>query len=307
MASRRVALIGLGGTALAAWVAIFFAIAVAMPLASAEGGAVAKGSDSGAVVPRGDLLVSSISGHLRVVDRRGHLGRRLDGRFGRFGPQAMALAPDRRHAFISVPRGERSPVLYEVSLATGRRLRIGGAISPALSPSGRRLAFIGVQDRNGITYKTELVVEDLRTGEVRSIRIGSGVVMGTPPDNTLSWSPSERRIAIEEGIRTRLVDVATASTVSSQPALPKGAEAAGYLREHLVVALVNCCGGPSRLDAIDPRSGAERPFATISSPPEGVERLNRRHLLIVDAETELAVVSRDHVRVIAKRIAAATA
>jgi hypothetical protein len=124
------------------------------------------------LVPRRGFLIGDVSGRLRVLSRRGKVIHRVPRSVAPYGPQGMALAPDRRHAFVSVERGDRLPALYRVSLATGARRLIANAISPVMSSHGTRLAYVAVVRRRDIHYKAALVVRNLRTGGKQRIPLG---------------------------------------------------------------------------------------------------------------------------------------
>src|SRR5262249_49337595 len=93
------------------------------------------------VVPRGDFLVIGYSRRFRVLDVRGRLVRRLRPRVADYGSYAIALARDRRSAFVERKVGE-APTLFRVNLATGRGSKFADAVNPAVSPGGTRIAYI---------------------------------------------------------------------------------------------------------------------------------------------------------------------
>jgi hypothetical protein len=189
-----------------------------------------------------------------VLSGSGKLIRRVP-RFTAYA-QALEIAPDRRHAYVSLYAREQPPRLYQVDLETGQRARLANAISPSLSPEG------------------------------------------TPPELVINWSPDARYVALFDGSVIRLVDVATATTVESQAAIPGGAGLAPvFLDRHTLVALTNCCIGRQHLRAIDLRSGAQTPFAEIDSPVESARRLNSQTILVVTALHRLVRVASGRQRV----------
>jgi hypothetical protein len=291
-------------------------------LAIAVGGAVASlavakpsaASPRPFRVPVGDILVGDRLGRLFVVDGRGRLVRHLPRSLPPRGPQSIELAADRRHAFVSVLRSERPARLYEVDLATGRKRQIANAHSPAVSPDKTRLAYVSTRVRAEIVYRTALVVRDLRTRRVRAIPLGPDVPLGTPPELVINWSPDGRAVAVFDGSRIRIVDVASAVDVPSQPGISGDATSTGthtpwlapvFLNANTLVVLADCCIGRQNLLAIDLRSGTPTPFAELSSPAENIRRLKPGLLLTVTALNELALVSRGRARVIAHGITAA--
>src|SRR5207244_13654684 len=93
---------------------------------------------------------------------------------------------------------------------------------PAMSPDLTRLAYVSTDRRADIVYRTALVLRDLRNGRTRSIPFGPSVPMGTPPELVINWSPDGGRVAVFDGDRIRLVDVASARNVMSQPSVEGG-------------------------------------------------------------------------------------
>jgi Tol biopolymer transport system component len=287
----------------------FLAVAGAaiLALALVQGG---SSSRPPALVAPGSFLVANLSGRLLVLDRNGKLVRRLPAWASRgTGLQGIELAPDRRHAFVAVLRSERPAQLYRVDLATGYKRLIANAIAPTLSPDGKRLAYVTTRLDNGIVLRGAVVVVGLDGGGRRAIPFGSRVPMGTPPEILINWSPDGRRVAVFDGSRIRLVEVATARDVPSQAALPDAASglAPVYADAQTIVVLADCCIGRQHLAAVDLRSGGSTPFATISSPPEAVRRLKPGLLVAVTALHELAVVRRGSVHTIARGVVAVAA
>jgi hypothetical protein len=264
----------------------------------------AAASPSHRLVSPGSYLVADQSGHLLVLDQRGKFVSRIP----RFTSpvQGLEIAPDRRHAYVSVYRNERAPRLYEVALRSGRRSHIANGIGPSLSPDQKRLAYVTVERRDEISYRTALAIRLLSTGRTRLVPLPAGTPLGTPPELVINWSPDGRRLAVFDGTVIRLVEVATATTVDSQPPLPgKTGLAPVFLNRHAVVVLANCCIGRQRLVAVDLRSGARTPFAELRAPMESVRRQTGGSLLIVTALQRLVRVSPGHKRVIATGVVAA--
>jgi hypothetical protein len=257
-------------------------------------------------VPRGGFLVADRLGRLVVLDARGKPLRRLGKPLVQSSVQGLELAADRRHAFESVYRSDHPTRLYRVDLATGRRQLVDKGIGPALSPDKTRLAYVSTAVRNEIIYRTALVVRGLRGGPVRTIPLGPDVPVGTPPELVINWSPDGRKIAVFDGSLVRLVDVANAQDVPSQPAIPgEPALAPVFLDGYTLVVLADCCIGHQHLVAVDLRSGARTAFARLSSPAETIRRLKPGLLLVTTALNELALVSRGHVRVLTRGVTAA--
>jgi len=264
-------------------------------------------------VPFGKFVVADDAGHVRVVDARGRLVRRFAWSLPVPQLQAIELAANRRKAYVSIYRSEQPSQLYEVALATGRRRKIANAISPALSPDKTRLAYVTTEVRNEIVYRAALVIRNLRTGAIRTMRLPPGVPFGTPPELVINWSPNSRQVAVFDDSRIKLVDAARAADVAAQPALPGDTPTPGqtswlapvFVDARTVVVLEGCCIGRQQLVAVDLSSGTQNSFAVLSSPVEHVRRYGQRRLLVVTALHELALVSRGNVRVIVRRIHAA--
>jgi hypothetical protein len=222
--------------------------------------------------------------------------------------QALEISPDRRHAYVSIYAREQPPRLYQVDLETGKRARLTNAISPSLSPDGTRLAYVTVELRQDTKYRTRLVIRNFRTGSARIVRLPSQAPLGTPPELVINWSPDARYVAVFDGSVIRLVDVATATTVESQPPIPGGTGLAPvFLDRQTLVVLTNCCIGRQHLTAIDLRTGAQTPFAETDSPIENTRRLNPQTILVVTGLHRLVRVAPGRARVLAKRIVAAAA
>jgi hypothetical protein len=263
------------------------------------------GAESRPLVPVGAYLVADQSRHLLVLNQRGKLLRRVP-RFASY-VQALEIAPDRRHAFVTVYAREQPPRLYQVALGTGRRIRLASAISPSLSPDRTQLAYVTVEQREDVEYRTGLVIRSLRTGQARVIALPARAPLGTPPENVINWSPNGRYLALFDGTVIRVVDVVTATTVESQPGIPGGTGLAPvFLNQRTLIVLANCCIGRQQLVAVDLRSGARTAFAQVRSPVENVRRLNSGALLVVTALHRLLRLAPGRARVIAPGIVAAT-
>jgi Tol biopolymer transport system component len=254
-------------------------------------------------VPRRGVVAADAHGRLLVLDARGRKLRSVPGRIG--SAQGVAVAPDRRHAYVSVYRADAAARLYRVDLASGRRTLVAHGLSPSLSPDGTRLAYLESEYRGDIKYVTALVVLDLRGGPTRRLPLGNGIPQGTPPEVILSWAPDSRRIARYDGRAIRIADASRAGPLASQPAIQGPGLAPVFADDRTLVLLANCCIGRQRLVALDLASGARTAFARISSPDETAQRLRDGELLMTTALGELVVVSRGHVRVLAHGITAA--
>jgi sugar lactone lactonase YvrE len=251
----------------------------------------------------------------------------------------IALARDRRTAYVAVLRSHAAPALLDVTLASGASRTIASGISPAVSPDGRRLAYLATEWR-GYWLSTGLAVRDLATGATRTFPLPAGAYTRSP----LNWSPDGKAIAVYDGTRIRLVELATALDVASQPGVPGDepnhpiepreyppssppaatiggvpvvtvtpppppttatSTAPVYLDHRTVVAVYDCCIGYSHLVAFDLVTGERSPFATTYGPAENISRIGRGRLLVVTAAGHLVVATNGDTRLVAKGIAAA--
>src|SRR5207247_10247902 len=137
-----------------------------------------------------------------------------------------------------------------------------------------------------------------------SILLGPPPPLGTPPELVISWSTDDKLVALFDGKQIRLVTVATARTIGSQPpaqgTVPTAGGATGSLAPVFVdtrklVVLDNCCIGDQRLVAIDLASGSRRLFATLAAPPESLARIEPGVLLVVTAARQLLVLTKGHI------------
>jgi hypothetical protein len=256
------------------------------------------------VVPVGDLLAISLRGRLLVLNHAGREVKRLPGVIG--GPQGLAqaieLAPDRRHAWVSVWNAAAMTFhMFSLDLATGRRQRLPDGVNPTMNAQRTMLAYARTSRiADGDPGETALVIEDLRSGRTRTIPFGVGTAFGTPPELIISWSPDGRHVAVytDKQWRYRLVDIRTASTVASSPALPQGVLAPVYLSDHTVVVDANCCAHTQQLVTLNIQTGRKMKLARISSPVQTVHRLGATSLLITDALGELVRVTGGRVQIL---------
>ena len=242
---------------------------------------------------------------MRIVKRNGQPVRRLPWKLDK-EPQALELTPDRRHAYVAIWRSDQPAQLFVFDLATGARRYLADAVSPALSPDHRRLAYVSLVRENEITYRTALVIKTLRTGALQTIPIVPRDALGTPPELVVNWAPDGRHIALVSGQHVRIVDPTRATVIPSRaPPGTIGSFAPAYIGRTALVMQVNCCIGPQKLVVFDVDFRRRFAFATLSSPVEHVRRIGMSKLLVVTALHELAFVTRGGVHVSARRIAAA--
>jgi hypothetical protein len=289
-----------------ATVALF--VSTAGSIASRRSSPVAfAGNRSAAVVPAGDLVAISIRGRVLVLNRAGRQLRELPGRIGADGrSQWIQLAPDRRHAWVSVWNiATETYRIYDVDLATGKRRRMADGLSPTLSPGGTELAYVGyARLRDGYDGESKLIIQDLADGRSRVIPFGAAEPIGNPPQLVVSWSPDGTHVAVDAGERYRLVDARQTTRAISYRALPGTLLAPVYLNANTIVAEANCCIGSQELVKLDVRAGRESNFARISSPVQTVQSVAPGTLLISDALNQLISVSRSRVRILRQGIVA---
>ena len=244
-------------------------------------------------------------GSCSVLDGAGDVVRRVPRRIEDYGPQGIALAPDRRHAFVSVYGNPAR--LYEVDLATGKKRWLANAISPARAPTRRSLHTSRWARRNDIEYRAALTVRELRTGRASRIPLESEPSGGTPPENVINWSPGGRQIAVYDGRAIRLANLGAGGGSLSEPLGPQFRLAPVFLNEKTLVTLAHCCVGKQQLTSVDLDSGRRQSFATLPAPPESIVRLKPGLLLAVTALGKLTLVSRGHSKAIAEDMTAAAA
>jgi dipeptidyl aminopeptidase/acylaminoacyl peptidase len=126
----------------------------------------------------GEGLLAPGFNHVFVVSAEGGTARQLtDGDFNDDGP--LSFTPDSRHIVFSANRGpdwERDPQeseVFSVEIATGRLTQLtsrdGPDNSPMVSPDGRRIAYLGFDDRLQGYQVTHLYVMDADGGNVRVV------------------------------------------------------------------------------------------------------------------------------------------
>ncbi len=190
---------------------------VAQPLAMAP---------AGVPVPTGDFLVCRGSGHLFVMSPDGKTIGTIRVTIGPHCASGLALSADRRSVYFSVLTGDETPpALDTIDLSTGAKHELASGLDPALSPDGTKLAFIATTESPTGTFfmPTGLEILDLDSGASRLLApptppAGSHGLYW--PSGPLNWSPDGQKIAVFAGDQIRIVDVATAKDLGSQPTVP---------------------------------------------------------------------------------------
>jgi hypothetical protein len=296
-------------------------------------------------VPRGDFLVCKGSGRLLVLSPRGKPVGTVPGTTGPHCATALALSADRRSAYFSILTGDETPpALGQIDLATGTTHHVASGLDPAVSPDGTKLAFIATAEApSGGSYTPiGLAILDLAASTSRVLAApappaGSHRVYW--PAGPLNWSPDGTKVAVYAGDQIRIVDVATAQDLGSQPTVPGDvpnhpiskrvypsappsgtttvtpppapttatSQAPVYLDANTLVAVYDCCIGLSHLAAFDLRTGKRTTFATLYGPPEAIVRIGTGRLLVLTAAKLLVVATRGHTEQLATGLSAAAA
>jgi hypothetical protein len=216
-------------------------------------------------VPAGDFLVCKGTGHLFVMSPKGKTVGTVPATTGFHCASPLALSADRRSAFFSILTGAGTPpALEKLDLATGAKQEIASGLAPALSPDGTELAFIATAESPNGGYYTPTGVEilDLDSGASRVL------APPTPPAGShkpywprgpLNWSPDGAKIAVFAGDQIRIVDVATAEDLASQPTVP------GDVPNHPISKRIYPSGPPPGTTTVAPPPGV--PVVTITTKP----------------------------------------
>jgi hypothetical protein len=264
-----------------------FALGVAVAAALLLGVARPLSAAAPMLVPVGDFLVCNGNGHLFAMSPKGKTVGTVPGTTGPHCPNGLALSADRRSAFFSILTGEETPpALDEIDLATGKKDRIASGLDPALSPDGTTLAFIATVEspNGGYSTPTGLELLDLASGTSRLL------APPTPPAGShklywpvgpLNWSPDGTKIAVFAGDQIRIVDVATAQDLESQPAVP------GDVPNHPISKRIYPSGPPAGTATVAPPPGV--PVITITTRPPPQTTSTSSAPVYLDANTLVVV------------------
>lgn len=295
-----------------------FGLAVVLAAVSSSNGDTALSGR--VIVPQDDILISNTHGRLAIIDRKGRPIRELWHAALKMSPvQGLALAPDREHAYVSFLTPNGLPRLEEVDLSNGATTSLGHAISPTISPNGKRLAYYTVRAEGGITYCTALAIRTLKSTHVVRIPFRVQPPLGTPSELILNWSPLSDRIVLDSSSSStrhtpnsrvlRVVSVAKARNVESQPAVASAVQPAPvapvFLDATTILADVNCCVGIQRLAAVSASGHSSAPFAHLSAPPIEITKWAHAEVMVVTALGQLELVSRTGVELLASGVRAA--
>ena len=214
-------------------------------------------------VPAGDFLICRGNGYLFVMSPKGNAVGSVPGRTGSHCTNGLALSTDRRSAYFSILTGDETPpALDEIDLATGKAHRIASGLDPVLNPDGTKLAFIATAESpNGGYYTpTGLEILDLASGASRLLAPPTPPA-GSPkfywPAGPLNWSLDGTKIVVFAGDQIRIVDVATAQDLGSQPTIP------GDVPNHPISKRIYPSGPPPGTSTVAPPVGV--PVITITT------------------------------------------
>jgi WD40-like Beta Propeller Repeat len=239
-------------------------------------------------VPKGDFLVCKGKGHLFVMSPKGTTVGTVLATTGLYCPAGLALSADRRSAYCSVLTGdERPPALQKIDLATGAKQEIASGLDPALSPDGAKLAFIATAESpNGGYYTpTGLAILDLASGASRLLAPpppAAGSHKVSWPAGPLNWSPDGTKIAVFAGDQIRIVDVATAQDLASQPTIP------GDVPNHPISKRTYPSGPPPGTSTVAPPPGGLR-VITVTTPPPTQTTATSQAPVYLNADTMVVV------------------
>jgi dipeptidyl aminopeptidase/acylaminoacyl peptidase len=146
--------------------------------------------------------------HLFIVSAEGGTARQLtDGDFNDAGP--LSFTPDSKRLVFSANRGadwERDPQeseVYSVDLASGTltplTARDGPDNAPVVSPDGRKIAYLGFDDRLQGYQLTHLYVMDVDGGNPRALSAKLGLDIENP-----RWAADSRSLFVsydERGVK----------------------------------------------------------------------------------------------------------
>jgi hypothetical protein len=264
-----------------------FALGLAITAAVVLAGARPLAAAAPLPVPAGDFLVCKGNGHLFVMSPRGKIVGTIPGTTGAHCANGLALSADRRSAFFAILTGDETPpALDQIDLATGAKHEIASGLDPAVSPDGTKLAFIATAESPNGGYYTPTGLEILDLGSGTSRKLTQPV----PPPGShklywltgpLNWSPDGDKIAVFAGDQIRIVDVATAQDIASQPAVP------GDVPNHPVSKRIYPSGPPPGTATVAPPPGV--PVVTITTKPPMQTTATSQAPVYLDANTLVVV------------------
>jgi WD40-like Beta Propeller Repeat len=238
-------------------------------------------------VPAGDFLICKGNGHLFVMSPKGKSVGTVPATTGSHCANALALSADRRSAYFSILTGDETPpALVKLDLSTGAKHEIASGLDPALSPDGTKLAFIATAESPSGGYYTPTGLEILDLGS------GASRLLGPPappagshkpywPTGPLNWSPDGAKVAVFAGDQIRIVDVATAQDLPSQPTVP------GDVPNHPISKRIYPSGPPPGAATVVSPPGV--PVVTITTTPPMQTTATSQAPVYLDANTLVVV------------------
>jgi hypothetical protein len=218
---------------------------------------------------RPDIVAVTTKGVLVVLDPLSGEARRILVRGGVAGG-AVAVSRDGSTVYFAARHGCQGEI-ESVPLTGGRPRKITPGLLPAVSPDGKRLAFVRPPGAiasagacQGQPGDDEVVVRDLAGGAETVLRQAPKPALPSPVSR-LSWSPDGRRLLVSvaaakdnEGWQLVVLDPATAryflAATPGNAAVPLPGLAGSYYREgaylpdgNLFVSQVCCTGVPARV------------------------------------------------------------
>ncbi|HUF83012.1 MAG TPA: hypothetical protein VMQ81_00305 [Acidimicrobiia bacterium] len=137
------------------------------------------------------VLAATDDGRLILLASDGTEQRELGAIAPNDATNGFAVSPDGRFAYFD--RGGEPTCdakVVRLNLETGRERTIATGAQPALSPDGRRLAYVTC--RRESDFPDRLVVRRLKSGKERRIEPPDALLLALP-----SWAPDSRHLAIE--------------------------------------------------------------------------------------------------------------
>jgi hypothetical protein len=202
----------------------------------------------------------------------------------------LDLTPDRRR-IVFAARSDGEDRVLALAVETGQITEIArNAMTPAVSPNGRVLAYTESIAGLDLEYRKAIALHDLTSGATRRMPYPEWTVLSDATQGGMSWSPDGRRLTLAwDGVRT--LDIASADTTSATVVpgtAPAGREtpplSPAFLDDDTLAAYGGCCVGPGELLAIDVRTGAWERLAAIEAPLRSidVQHATRRVALVTE-------------------------
>jgi hypothetical protein len=184
----------------------------------------------------------------------------------------LSVHPDRRRIFLGFRFPAAGSSNCEASVAElavdGNVSEIGAGTSPAVSPDGSRLAYVALERRNDVCYRTAIVVRDLATERDERYPFSEPVPDSNPPELPLSWSQDGTKIAFVDQDGASLLDLTNSGSArfSSVTATEGRLLLPTFAPDGSLIALRDCCMAGSRLVRITLPTMATTSLALLGAP-----------------------------------------